>query len=437
MYAGSQWQGYTLKKKERIGLLSYPDSLNKLRKIAAQQRSQANSLLVSDTAALGCTSAQDIFSQEYLPAFDNSAMDGFAVRYNDIKDATTARPVSLNVVGESAAGSPYEETIKKQEACQIMTGAMIPPGCDSVIKIEDVVFSEQRIMVAKPVPFGNNVRKKGEDHRPGQLVLPKGKMVDPENILILSTFGLSQSIPCYPKIKVALISTGQELTTERQINSSKGIIRNSTGPLLQAKIRFNHLDLVYQKTCSDKPQDLINCMKEALESRCDLLLTTGGVSAGKYDFIPSIVRDLDGKIFFHKTAVKPGKPILCAGFVQDGHICTHFGLPGNPVSTLVGFDFFVKPYLQLLYEKKPSKGFKARVQTDLKASPKLTNFIRGHWSVSEQGQVEVRPFAGQGSHMVKSLLDFNCWIKLAEGLDFIPSGQLATIFPTFHNCEFI
>ncbi|MBI2601809.1 MAG: molybdopterin molybdotransferase MoeA [Deltaproteobacteria bacterium] len=403
-------------------MISYGEAFEKIRGVALSKgegglggrgnRRSPKMLGLGD--AIGKIVTDDLYARESLPSFDNSAMDGYALQSSLSSGATPEAPLEFTVMGSVAAGDVLiEKPAAGNYAVEIMTGAPLPEGhCfDAVVRVEDVLLCEgstHKMFIRHPVKPGANIRRKGEDFKEGQILIPSGRKLVPTDVLALASLGVSD-VPVR-RLKVAVISTGKELVPHTQVTLEPGMIRNSTGPYLMAALEQVGVEAKFYGTVHDEPDRFISLMTSLLEEGPDVIITTGAVSVGKYDFILKGLNDLQARIHFHKVAIRPGKPILFAEF-EHGPVC--FGLPGNPVSTAVGFRFFVLPYLQAMLGENLNAPWKARLTHDFQKPEGLRCFMKARWHPSPEGS-ELTIVPGQASFMVSSLLDANAWAILPE-----------------------
>ncbi|HKY64617.1 MAG TPA: gephyrin-like molybdotransferase Glp [bacterium] len=349
--------------------------------------------------------AQDLRAPVPLPPEDNSAMDGYALKAGDTFRATEGNPRCLRIAGIRRAGDAGRRPLRSGEAYRIMTGAAIPPGADAVVIQEMVEATECEVRIARPVPAGANIRRRGEELAKGDLVLPKGSQLHSRSLGLLANVGFPRVLIRRPP-RVALIVTGDELVEPgRKLPSGK--IYDSNGAMLEAALRELHLEPGLTRKVGDQEGRLTGALRTALE-RADVILLTGGVSVGDYDFSKSAFGRLGIRTVFWKVAQKPGKPLF---FGKKGRTLV-FGLPGNPVSAWVCFHEYVRPAL-LAMQGIPARDSveRALLEEPLQPSAKMTVFLRGR-SRSHQGQSAVRPLSGQGSHMLKALAEANCLIQV-------------------------
>ncbi|PJL11410.1 molybdopterin molybdenumtransferase MoeA [Stenotrophomonas maltophilia] len=361
--------------------------------------------------------ATDIISGQWLPPFDNSAMDGFALRANGTPfESGTA----FAVQGWQAAGDAGAEG--GEGAWEIMTGARMPVGLDTVVPIENVeiLASEDgrptRIALKSAVKPGQNVRLRGQDVEEGERVLEAGQALDINARTLLHAIGVAE-VAVVARPKVAVIATGKELVTEAAQALDSGQIRDSNRPYLIGRLQAAGAEVVWQGTVGDEVAAFDAVLDDALAAGAQVLVSTGAVSAGRYDFIPDALRARGARIVFHKVAIRPGKPLLFA-VLPDGAL--YFGLPGNPVSAAVGQRFFVEPVLRRLLGLAAEPLLQLPLQADVRKPPGLRFHARARVEVDAQGRLSARVLAGQESFRLKSMLQANAWVVL-EG-----EGDLAT-----------
>lgn len=380
-------------------MISYPKALAILR---AQDRLSSVELLAND--ACGYVAAQDVISEISSPPFPNSAVDGFAVC-----SAALAKPVTLPVVGKTAAG----DGSKKGDASgvwEIMTGAPVPEAYDAVVKIEDVIKNgDKEVSFVKPVLPENNIRKQGEDFSSGDVLIKSGSPITPFHIMAFAAAG-KMNINVAPKAKITLFSTGKELVGNPNQTLQDGQIRDSNTPYLMAAMKELPACVRYGGLIKDSPEKFNEKMQEGLRDT-DIFISTGAVSAGKYDFIPKALADMGADILFHKVAVKPGKPIIYARLPNGAH---YFGLPGNPVSASVGLRFFVIPLLHRLQGMAVESSATARLLSPFPKKQGLRFFCKAFVSVTLEGKLQLKILSGQESFKIYPLLAANCWANFTE-----------------------
>jgi molybdopterin molybdotransferase len=378
-----------------------------------------------------CATTSEVISNLDVPAFANSAMDGFAVRAAKTALASTTSPVEMPVVGMIAAGDPPPTHSLGEGAVEIMTGAPMPPQCDAVVPIEQVETEPadghefHQIRLREPVQAGRNVRLVGQDFCDKLSVLAAGSLIEPHDIMALAATG-NDRLSARPMPCLSIITTGSELAMTG-LPAQMGLIRDANGPYLAAFIQHIGATLQAHETVPDSPGQLEKAITDNADT-ADIILTTGGVSAGRFDMVPDTVVRLGGEVLFHKVGIRPGKPLLLAR-LPNGTLL--FGLPGNPVAVAVGLRFFVVPAMRCLQGLSPERFHPARNLETIHKKSALRCFAKASATVSAGGKLEVRLLPGQESFKISPLLQANCWAIAPEGPECIEAGQLIEIAPHY------
>ncbi len=306
----------------------------------------------------GCLLDEDITASFDVPSFASSAMDGFAVRISDMKENGPWRLPIQNVI---AAGDSAEQVLRKGFAAKIMTGAPLPDGADTIIPVEDVSIENNHVIINNRPEPGKFVRSVGDDIKKNERLYEKGEKLDPIAIGIIASLG-KPFVQVIPKPKIAVVSTGSEIVNPGQQLVS-GTVYNSNDYVLKAMLKNDgHRVSPMSKTSVDTVESLCSLFQQCFETN-DLIISTGGVSMGDFDLVPDAVKRIGGEIIFHKVAVKPGKPVLFAR-ISNGWL---LGLPGNPVSALVGYHLYARRVIGQLggMEFKPRRD-RGKLTADLR-----------------------------------------------------------------------
>lgn len=368
--------------------------------------------------------AQNLVAPHDLPPFDNSAMDGYALRAEDTTSATSEAPVRLRIVGESAAGKGYPVGLQPMEAVVINTGAPMPAGANTVLPIEQARLEAGYLVVDMPVKPGMHIRPKGQDITTGTPLLEVGTRLQLQHMGILAALGLSP-LQVYRRPRVALLATGSELLPYNA-PLRPDAIRDSNSLVLRLWIESQGIPCTPAVTVPDELPVLISRLEQALRE-ADVLLLTGGVSVGERDLVKPALQELGVDTVFWRVNMKPGKPILFAKY----HHRTVFGLPGNPLAVVVGLLMFVLPYLRALEgEAHPLPRYlTARLNTPVNKRESRAEFQTARLCVSADGSLSVTPTPAQGSALLGSLAQANAFIYLPPGESTYPAGTLVKVLP--------
>jgi len=366
--------------------------------------------------AVGRVLAEEVRSEREVPPFANSAMDGYAVRWDDVRDASAEQPVALEILEVIQAGAVPTQVVTPGTASKIMTGAIIPPGADTVIRVEDSEEQGGRVWIKRQERSGTHIRASGEDIHRGQLVLEKGRILRPADIGLLASVGRS-FVLVRQRPRVAILSTGNELV-EVDEALRPGQIVNSNAYTLAAAVQEAGGQPVPLAIARDNLQEIRAALHEAV--RHDVVLSTGGVSVGDFDFVKAAMDELGIHRLFWQVAQRPGKP-LTFGLLRER---PYFGLPGNPVSALVCFYLYVRPALCRMtgHDKIFLPVVPATVGEDIPKAKGLTEFVRCRL-VHHNGHYEAHSTGSQSSGVLSSLsLGQGLMIGPAE-LPLLPEGM--------------
>ena len=394
--------------------------VDEARKIILKKIKTQGTEKVSISEALGRILSEDIIARRNNPPMDNSAMDGYALKAKDIELATSENPIKLEIIEDLAAGYSPKMTIQSGQAVRIMTGAPIPEGADAVIMQEDTERNENSVQVKDKAEIRENIRDAGEDVREGETVIKKGAKLLPAHIGMMAVVGRS-SVLVGRRPSVAILSTGDEIK-DLDDSLSGPCIYNSNGYMLAAQVKSAGGIPSYLGIARDNEEDLMEKFNWALQ--CDMVVSSGGVSVGDYDLVKASLKKMGQEMLFWKVAMKPGKP-LAFGRIDTVPI---FGLPGNPVSSFVSFEQFVRPSIR--------KMMGASQLSHLLVQAKLTHTVhkkagRQHFLSAyvkwENGTCTVSPTQEQGSGILKSTVNANGLLIFPLELTEMTKGTEVTV----------
>ncbi len=368
------------------------------------------------------TLAADISSPLNVPPHDYSAMDGYALRYADLTGSTS----QLELAGSSFAGHPFAGKVAAGECVRIMTGALIPDGCDVVVMQEHAHISGNTVEIGSGHRPGQNIRRVGEDMRAGERVLAQGQVIHSAIMGLLASLGFSE-IRVFRKLKVAIFSTGDELQ-QPGTPLAPGNIYDSNRYTLTGLLQELGVELLDLGNVRDDPAQLKATLLDAA-GKADVIITSGGVSVGEADYIKQLLAEI-GEVVFWKIAMKPGKP-LAYGKIGNSHF---FGLPGNPVAVMVTFQQFVSDALRILMGQAPHPALTLKVECadPIRKSPGRTEFQRGILARDEQGKLIVHSTGNQGSGILSSMSKANCFIVLPLEQGHVEAGCQVVVQPFGH-----
>lgn len=367
---------------------------------------------------LGRIVAEDVRADRNYPPFNRSTRDGFALRAADAAQAGT----KLRLIGESRAGVLFEGAVEQGTCVQIMTGAAMPRGANSIVMNEHARIEGEYVVLDEAAREGAHFVLEGQETRVGESVIARGKRLSYAELAIAAQVGRSKLLVA-KKPRVAILSTGDELVAVEQ-PPTKYQIRNSNNVSLAAQVTLAGGEPVMLGTAPDNLEELRARIQQALEA--DIVAITGGVSVGKYDLVEQVLREMGAEFYFDAVAIRPGKPAVF-GFCQGKPV---FGLPGNPVSTMVTFELFVVPAIELLSGHKPHPLalLKAKLAHPLKEKPPLAHFLPARLSWPE-GEAIVEAIHWEGSGDIGSVVKGNCFLVVHEARQVYAAGEMADVLP--------
>jgi molybdopterin molybdotransferase len=412
--------------KTVTGTIGKPESPPLLTVAQARDRilSRITVLDAQDTPlmeARGRVLADDVRSDRDVPPFTNSAMDGYAVRAVDTLSASAAAPVQLEVLGEIRAGVAPPTSVRPSTALRIMTGAVMPAGADAVVRIEDTVERNGRVEIRVAVEPDTSVRHAGSDIRRGDTVAERGRIVTPGLIGVLASSGRT-TVKTIRRPRVTVLTTGDELRDAGE-PLGPGQITNTNRYTLRAALEEAGAEVVDPGVARDVREDLVARLHAA--ARTDLIVSTGGVSMGAYDLVRALLEE-QGAVDFWQVALRPGKPLM-VGTVEGRPL---IGLPGNPVSSLVGVELFVRPAILKMQGRADLERPRIVAITDVALSnpPHLEQYFRGV-ARRDGDRIRVRLTGDQGSHVLRSMADANCLVVVPQGTSEVGAGEPVEIIP--------
>jgi len=371
---------------------------------------------VSLLETLGRVIAEDICASRDIPPYDNSGMDGYAVRGTDIERASQDQPVRLEVIEDLPAGFVASRTVGKGQAIRIMTGAPLPKGANVIVPVEETKKENGFVLILRAIPPGEHVREAGEDVKKGDLVISRGDVIRPAEVGMLASL-VRSSIFVYQRPLVAILCTGEELVdVDEKLDDVKIISSNSY--TLASQVKDCGAIPIQLGIARDRKIDIEEKFRQGL--RADVLISSAGISVGDYDLVKDVLKGLGMEMVFWKVAMKPGKP-LAFGTIEGKPV---FGLPGNPVSSMVSFEQFVRPsLLKMMGHRQLFRPvIEATLKEDIRKEPGRRHFIRAQVSFEKDGYF-VTVTGSQGSGILKSMVRANGLIVIPEDREIVRAGE--------------
>jgi molybdopterin molybdotransferase len=400
--------------------LAYEDALRIV--LAASTRLPAQACATPQS--MGRVLVKSLSSEMDLPPFDNSAMDGFALRGESIVPAGT----ELTVEGQQSAGDGVAHA--HGGAWEIMTGARMPDGLDRVIPVEQTerLTSSAGIRLLADVTPGQNVRHAGSDVRHGEVVLEAGTVLAPQHLMLLAALGVAE-VAVAQRPRVAVLCTGRELVDHPAQALAPGQIRNSNGPFLAARLPLAGADVVHVETVGDDVAAFEAALRRALDAGAKVIISSGAVSMGRYDFVPQALERIGAETLFHKVAIRPGKPLLFARLPDDVLL---FGLPGNPIAVAVGLRFFVEPALRVMLGLPNETPHRMPLFNNYSKKPRLRFHLKSCLHIDAQGRLSAEVLDGQESYRIRPLANANAWTIVPADIDTLPAGAMVDVYGPSH-----
>ena len=396
---------------------------NQAKKILIKSKIKIKDEFIDPSKSINRVNVLDIYSAVNYPAGTNAAFDGFAINSKDTNKLNKNNSQNFKILKTISAGDdPRLNKVKKYETVEVMTGALIPKGFDTIIPIEKIIFNSNNkfININNKIKKNQHIRYAGSDYKKKDLIVRKGTIIQPSHILAFKTLGVT-TIKVKKVPNILFFSTGNEISNNKNIVNWK--VRNSNSHYIKSlsnNFLFNYID---GGILRDKDESLFKKqIEKSIKSKIDIIITSGAVSAGKHDFVPSVVKKFNLSGFFKGVSIRPGKPILFAKL--KGLNKAIFGLPGNPISSSACFRFFVYPYLLNILGIKSEKPFKAKLKNNYSKNKKIIRFIKARLTSTNDGKLELHALKGQESFRIKSFVEANVWGLLKDGQSNFKKGDL-------------
>ena len=411
-------------------MISYKQSIEILKKSKIFIK---NETIITDNC-LNRVVANSVKSKANNPSADNSAFDGFVIRSSETKNLSKKNKKLFKILGIIAAGDkPKNKKYKKFQTFEVMTGGLIPKGFDTIIPIEQIVFYPNKknpkyILIDKKVNKHQHIRFKGSDYKKNDFIIKKGTILQSNHVLALKSLGIKK-IQVKKKPNILFFSSGNEITDQEKIPNWK--VRNSNSHYIKSIGKNFLFNFFYGGILRDKHEKFFEKkLKKITTSKFDMIITSGAVSAGKFDYIPKIINKLKLSNYFKSVAIRPGKPILFAKIRGVQKVI--FGLPGNPISSAACFRFFVYPYLENILGLEKEKPLKAILKNKFIKKKDFTRFVKSKINTTQNGKLEIEVLKGQESFKVQSFVKSNIWAMFPSGKSKFKRGEIVDCFVPNH-----
>ena len=402
----------------------------KAKKILLNSKIKIQNEIIFAKNSLNRVSAKNIFSPTNYPAGNNAAFDGFAINSKETIGLTNKNKKKFRIIKIIAAGdNPKIKNVRKYCTAEVMTGALIPKQFDTIIPVEKINYYPNKkkpkfIIIEKKITKNNYVRFIGSDYKKSEQVVSIGEIINPSHILAFKSLGIER-ILVKKKPVIVFYSTGNEISEKTNIPDWK--VRNSNSYYIKSLSNNLFFNVIDGGILRDKDDKLFKILIiKNFKSKYDIIITNGAVSAGKFDFVPKIIKNFKLSNHFKGVAIRPGKPIIFAKFKNKNK--SFFGLPGNPISSAACFKFFVYPYLRLILNMKNEKPFKAKLKNSYSKKKNFTRFLKSKVVINKKGVLEVEVLKGQESFKIKSFIRANAWALFRSGKSTFKKGELIECF---------
>jgi len=388
---------------------------------------------ISTLNSLNRVCSKNILSPTKNPLSNNTAFDGFALLAKETKGLSRKKVKKFKILKSLAAGdNPKLKNYQRNSSIEVMTGAIIPKPFDAIVPIEKVKYfpSKQKpthIVVGDEIKKFSFIRFAGEDFGLKEIVIKRGELIQPKHIMALTTLGI-KSLYVKKKPKIIFFGTGKEIVDFKKKSISSWEVRNSNNHYFMSFGKSLHYEIVDGGVIKDsQKKKLKEKLKKSLSSDIDIFATSGAISAGKFDFIPELIKKLGFKTYFKGVSIKPGRPIMLSKFRKKDKL--FFGLPGNPISCAAGFRFFINPLLRNSLGMAKEEKFKAKLINRYLKRKDFTHFARCLVNFNSRGTAELQVLQEQQSHRIKSFAKANCWGIFPNGKDQFKSGDIIEWVP--------
>ena len=388
---------------------------------------------ISTLNSLNRVCSKNILSPTKNPLSNNTAFDGFALLAKETKGLSSKKVKKFKILKSLAAGdNPKIKNYQKNSSIEVMTGAIIPKPFDTIIPVEKVKYFPSKkkpthIVVDDEIKKFSFIRFAGEDFNLKEIVIKRGELIQPKHIMALTTLGI-KNLYVKKKPKIIFFGTGNEIVDYKKKSIASWEVRNSNNHYFMSFGKSLHYEIVDGGVIKDSQQKkLKEKLKKSLSSDIEIFATSGAISAGKFDFIPGLIKKLGFKTYFKGVYIKPGRPIMLSNFRKKDKL--FFGLPGNPISCAAGFRFFIYPLLRNSLGMAKEKKFKAKLINPYLKRKDFTHFARCLVNINSRGMAELRVLQEQQSHRIKSFAKANCWGIFPNGKDQFKSGDIIEWVP--------
>ena len=410
-------------------MITYQEAISLIDKVSLKLPNEKISILNSVSRV--CT--EDVLSPSTNPSSNNTAFDGFAVIAKETEGLSSQKTKRFKILRTIAAGDePKINNYEKNSAVEVMTGGLVPKPFDSIIAVEKAKYFPTKekpthIIVNEEVKQFSYIRFAGEDYNLKDVVIKKGELIQPKHIMAFTTLGI-KDVLVKKQPKIIFFGTGSEIADYKDTKVSSWKVRNSNNHYFTSFGKSLYFKIIDGGIIKDNESDkLKQVLNEAFNSDTDIFVTSGAISAGKFDFIPKLVKEFGFKTHFKGVAIKPGRPIMLSKFTQKDKL--FFGLPGNPISCAAGFRFFIYPLIRNSLGMPKEKKFKAKLINEYSKQEKFTHFVRSLMTINDQGLIELEVLQGQQSNRIKSFVQANCWGIFSEDKEKFKSGDFIDWMP--------